>query len=297
MRAVKGYVVINHQVPSVRALGCILSMVLGLLFLFAACEGARPTPTPSPAGGTTGPLPQTPVENGTLGPSEDVVLVLPLFEQGASGKTGIAVMTGNDRTTNLVLMDSPITYATVEPAHIYTGTCDDLGGVVYALNGVLDGSSTTALDVPLSKLQQGTYVINLHKSVAAISSFIACGAIPIADDAVTIGLGAVDEPGQSGHATLIRRNGKTWVAISATLVGEGAAQPANIHSGGCANPGAVAYPLADLVDGMSVTQVYAPLDELLANGLAVTLHAPPVIALHSDDGASARMACGEIERP
>ena len=280
----EGYVVVYREAHRARASGWGFSTVLGLLLLLAACNDA--TPTPRPTDSTASPTPGTPAGNGPAQPSEEVVLVVPLLERESSGKVGIAVITGNESMTSLVLMDRPITYATVEPAHVYTGTCEDLGGVVYVLKGILDGSATTQLDVPISKLRRGTYVINLHQSVATISNFIACGAIPAADDAVTVALTAPDGLGQSGHATLIRQGEKTWVAVSVAPADKGAAQPANIHIGSCANPGAIAHPLTDVVDGMSVTRVDAPLDEVSAEGFALALR-------HADGNTATYEACGE----
>ena len=53
----------------------------------------------------------------------------------------------------------------------------------------------------------------------------------------------------------------------------GTKMPAHIHVGACSNPGAVKYPLADVVGGKSTTVVHASVDELLKElPLVVNVH-------------------------
>ena len=111
-------------------------------------------------------------------PVKQAVLVVPLLEQNTSGQSGEAVLTAKGGKTEVVLTIEPPTFGLVQPVHVHTGTCDTLGGVVYALEGVLDGQSTTTLDVSLGRLRNGSYVINLHKSAGEIGVNVACGAIP-----------------------------------------------------------------------------------------------------------------------
>ena len=266
----------------------VLFLSLGLAVAATSCQGAEPIPTLTTSGPAASPTLQSPA--GTVAPAQHAVLVLPLFERNASGKLVVAVLTAQGDRTDVVMTDRPISYGAVQPAHIYTGTCDRVGGVVYALQGALDGSSTTTLNASLDKLQQGTYVINMHESAARISNYIACGAIPTKDDAATVKLQPIGDSGQSGYATLIRHGEKTTVALSVDPVQSGEAQPVHIHSGACANPGVVVHPLADLAEGISATEVGAPLDGLLMGNFAIALHP-------SAAGLSTHTACGEIQSP
>jgi hypothetical protein len=76
------------------------------------------------------------------------------------------------------------------PAHIHSGTCDQLGDVVYPLAdvaapsgeemGTAGGhevklSEVNHIDVPLQDLLDGEYAINVHESADAIDVYIACG--------------------------------------------------------------------------------------------------------------------------
>ncbi len=95
------------------------------------------------------------------------------------------------------------------PAHIHTGTCDELGDVVFPLTnvsmtGMMEGmmggedatpttgemgelvgaetamvvlTSATVVDAPLEEIVEGGHAINLHQSEENIEEYIACGDI------------------------------------------------------------------------------------------------------------------------
>lgn len=63
-----------------------------------------------------------------------------------------------------------------QPAHIHSGECPDVGGVVYSLENVVDGASTTLLKgVAVSDLEsQLPLAVNLHKSADESSVYTGC---------------------------------------------------------------------------------------------------------------------------
>ena len=78
------------------------------------------------------------------------------------------------------------------PAHIHSGTCDELGDVVHPLEDVAEPtgeemgaagghpvklSEATHLDVPLEEILDGDHAINVHLSADEIDEYIACGNI------------------------------------------------------------------------------------------------------------------------
>ncbi len=92
------------------------------------------------------------------------------------------------------LAQTPVadTEAEAHPAHIHSGTCDELGDVVYPLADVvtLTGeemgaagghavkvSEVNHVDVPLQEILDGGHAINVHESAEAIDVYIACGDI------------------------------------------------------------------------------------------------------------------------
>ena len=105
-------------------------------------------------------------------------LTIPIAAQNNSGETGTATLTqaGPDLTVVIALKGAPAT--TAQPAHIHTGTCANLGGVVYPLTNVVNGSSTTTVKgLTIDKLLGASYAINVHASADNIGKYVACGKI------------------------------------------------------------------------------------------------------------------------
>ena len=167
------------------------------------------------------------------------------------------------------------------PAHIHSGTCDQLGDVVAPLTDVSPAagemvgsdaafpvvSSITTVDMPLQAIIDGGHAINVHQSAEEIDVYIACGDIGGAvatsedgRDSLFIGLGELNDSGYTGVAWLGADGEQTDVSIvltqiattesaAGTPVSEAAgmaAHPAHIHTGTCAELGEVAYPLTDV---------------------------------------------------
>src|SRR5919107_3729069 len=91
---------------------------------------------------------------------------------------------------------TPVSQADMEadahPAHIHSGTCDQLGDVVYPLADVVTQtgeemgaagghpvkvSEVNHVDAPLQEIIDGGHAINVHLSAEEIGTYIACGNI------------------------------------------------------------------------------------------------------------------------
>ncbi len=104
-------------------------------------------------------------------------LVLELFEQNGSGQTGTATFTalGEGRTRIVLELTNPP--AEPQPAHVHSGSCEDLGPPVVGLTDVEDGRSVTETDTPLDELEGRDLVIHAHKSEAVFDVSIACAPV------------------------------------------------------------------------------------------------------------------------
>jgi len=121
------------------------------------------------------------------------------------------------------------------PAHIHSGSCAELGDVVFPLTGVeavageAVGSesahavktSTTYLDVSLDDILADEHAINVHLSDKEIGTYIACGDIGgvLVEDEdggsnLTIALGELNDSGHSGVVWLGAAGEQTEVAIT-----------------------------------------------------------------------------------
>ena len=104
-------------------------------------------------------------------------LTIQLQQQNGSGETGTATLTqaGADVQVAITLKGAP---ATAQPVHIHSGTCSTLGGVVYPLTSVVNGSSTTVVKgVSIDQLLSKPNAINVHQSLDNLGKYVACGNI------------------------------------------------------------------------------------------------------------------------
>jgi hypothetical protein len=102
--------------------------------------------------------------------------VYALATQNASGELGTVTLTavGEKTRVEVALANAPTDVP--QPAHIHEGTCAKLDPKPkYPLSTVVDGTSTTMVDVPMSQLVAGGFAVNVHKSTKEIPTYIACG--------------------------------------------------------------------------------------------------------------------------
>ena len=139
--------------------------------------------------------------------------------------------------------------------------------------------------------------------IAALVSGIALGGLAFAQDkdktekkkkpaakAVTVRLAEQNKSGQSGRARLTPAGeGKTKVEINMKGGPKGVAQPAHIHEGTCPNPDPKPrYPLQDVTDGKSSSEVAADIKTLTGGKMAINVH-------KSKEDIKTYVACGDIK--
>jgi hypothetical protein len=120
------------------------------------------------------------------------------------------------------------------PAHIHSGTCDQLGDVVVPLTDVAVetgesmGAATahavktshTIVDLPLQEIIDGGHAINVHESADAIDVYIACGDIGgvVVEEGgrqhLIVGLGELNDSGHTGVAWLGSDGDQTEVSVT-----------------------------------------------------------------------------------
>jgi LPXTG-motif cell wall-anchored protein len=106
-----------------------------------------------------------------------------LMEQNNSGQSGTATFTlSEDNTTLTVEIDISGGSDVPQPAHIHIGTCDNLDPKpFYPLTSVVNGKSVTVITeadlVDLDYEVSNQFAVNVHKSAAEASVYVACGDI------------------------------------------------------------------------------------------------------------------------
>jgi hypothetical protein len=106
-------------------------------------------------------------------------------------------------------------------------------------------------------------------------------------DGTTIDM-AGDQPGQAFIADA--DDGVAFIGVQIDPAAEGAIQPAHIHTGTCASPGPVVYPIASIVDGGSFTALSVSKADLLSNNYIVNVHL-------SADAMGTYVSCAVLEAP
>jgi plastocyanin len=116
------------------------------------------------------------------------------------------------------------------PAHIHSGTCDNLGDIVAPLSdvteltagevfgaptAVLVKESETDVEMPLGDILSTPHAVNIHESADAIQNYIACGDIGgrVIDGDLTIGLRELNGSGHHGVAILRGNDDGTDVTV------------------------------------------------------------------------------------
>jgi plastocyanin len=116
------------------------------------------------------------------------------------------------------------------PAHIHSGTCDNLGDIVAPLGDVTEQTagesfgaqtailvkeSETDVPLPLGDILAAPHAINVHESAEAIQNYIACGDIGgrVIDGDLTIGLRELNGSGHHGVAILAGADDATGVKV------------------------------------------------------------------------------------
>lgn len=148
---------------------------------------------------------------------------------------------------------APVGETAPHPAHIHTGTCAELGDVVFPLGDVVQtgmtgspeavmdsasmatpstsmsdvvAESTTTVEAPLADIISGGHAINVHESAENIQNYIACGDITgDATDSLQIELAELNGSGYEGVATLMD-NGDGTTTVTIQLMRSGSGTPA-----------------------------------------------------------------------
>jgi hypothetical protein len=120
---------------------------------------------------------------GGTGFAQAETTVHALNEQNNSGQSGTVTFTssedGNSVTVEINISGGS---SVPQPAHIHTGTCDNLDPKpFFPLNSVVNGKSITVItEEEIDNLDYDLYnqfSVNVHKSAAEASIYVACGEI------------------------------------------------------------------------------------------------------------------------
>jgi hypothetical protein len=103
---------------------------------------------------------------------------MPLVAQNDSGEDGEATLSEVDSETTRVVLEVENPSVEPQPAHIHRGSCENLDPEpAYGLENVVDGKSTTEVNVAVEDLVDKGFAVNVHKSAEESEVYVSCGDI------------------------------------------------------------------------------------------------------------------------
>jgi hypothetical protein len=105
-------------------------------------------------------------------------LAVPLVTQNDSGQEGEATLSEVSSDTTRVVLEVENPPGDPQPAHIHRGSCENLDPEpAYGLENVVEGKSTTEVNVAIEDLVGKGFAVNVHKSADEAQVYVACGDI------------------------------------------------------------------------------------------------------------------------
>lgn len=109
---------------------------------------------------------------------DSITVTIAAQDPAVLDQDGEAVITATDTGVRVELTLNALDEATAQPAHIHVGECPLPGDVAFNLESVVNGMSTTLLDVTMDELEAMLpLAINVHRSAEESSVYTACGDI------------------------------------------------------------------------------------------------------------------------
>lgn len=102
---------------------------------------------------------------------------LGVMQQNNSGQVGDVTLFRHGAHQTLVVIRLEGAPHHPQPAHIHRGRdCNHLDPTpAFPLNNVVNGRSSTMVNVPIDTLLSGNYSVNVHASAANLTHYVACG--------------------------------------------------------------------------------------------------------------------------
>ena len=98
-------------------------------------------------------------------------------QQNNSGEVGDVSLYPQGQNTRVVVTISGEPPGRTQPAHMHRGqTCDNIDPKpAYPLHNVVNGKSSTIVNIPVDRLLSGNYAVNVHSSPTNMTRYVSCG--------------------------------------------------------------------------------------------------------------------------
>ena len=98
-------------------------------------------------------------------------------QQNNSGEVGEVALYPQGQNTRVVVTINGEPGGRTQPAHIHRGqSCASIDPKpAYPLHNVVNGKSSTIVNIPIDRLLSGNYAVNVHESPTNIAHYVSCG--------------------------------------------------------------------------------------------------------------------------
>lgn len=122
------------------------------------------------------------IGGGPIVPTENkkrMTIILSPVQGSGLAQAGVATLEEDNSQVKVnITLGSIPGITNPQPAHIHSGSCPGVGGIVYPLNDVVDGKSETIIPGTIETVKnQMPLAINIHKSAQELNVYTACGEI------------------------------------------------------------------------------------------------------------------------
>ncbi len=103
-------------------------------------------------------------------------LRIDLNSQSVINQYGTAILEEQEGklSVELSLVNNP---DTLQPVHIHVGSCEAPGAIIVNLTNVVNGRSTSLVDLNLDDINDGNHIITGHRSAEDLGTYDFCGVI------------------------------------------------------------------------------------------------------------------------
>lgn len=102
-----------------------------------------------------------------------IVTMYPQSQSTEHGTVKLTPLSATSTRIEITLVGEP--FGARQPAHIHKGTCSNLNPApAYPLNDIVDGHSSSTVQVGLAALQSGQFSVNAHMSAKDLAQYVAC---------------------------------------------------------------------------------------------------------------------------
>jgi Cu/Zn superoxide dismutase len=115
---------------------------------------------------------------GTADTPRATSMTISMHALNGSGENGTATLTAVGQKVSVTVSLTGEPKSASEPAHVHFGRCPNIKAIpAYNVGPIVDGNSTSVVELTWAEITSGKYVVNVHESAAQLGKYVSCGNI------------------------------------------------------------------------------------------------------------------------